>query len=302
MKIAVTGGTGFIGSRLVQRLLEEGHQVLLLARNPEKAKQQFPQADVVAYSPKESGPWQDAIAGCDGVVNLAGEPIAERWTDSSKQELMASRKLGTEKIVEAIAKANPRPTVLVNASAIGYYGTSETEVFTETSPPGADYLAEICQAWESAAQKVSELGVRLVIPRIGIVLGPEGGALAKMAMPFRLFAGGPIGTGKQWVSWIHRDDLVAFILKALTDTSLQGIYNATAPEPVRMSDFCNILGTVLHRPSWLPVPGFALELLLGEGAQLVLEGQHVQCQHTQVSGFQFQYRTLRAALTQIFAA
>jgi uncharacterized protein len=301
MKIAVAGGTGFVGSRLVQRLQEEGHQVLLLTRNLEKAKKQFPQAEVVAYTPKASGPWQEAIAGCDGVVNLAGEPIAERWTESSKVELKASRQLGTEKIVEAIANANAKPTVLVNASAIGFYGTSETEVFSETSPPGTDYLAEICQAWENAAQKVTELGVRLVIPRIGIVLGPEGGALAKMEMPFRLFAGGPIGTGKQWVSWVHRDDLAAFILKALTDTSLQGIYNATAPEPVRMSDFCNILGTVLNRPSWLPVPGFALELLLGEGAQLVLQGQHVQSQHTQVSGFQFQYRTLKAAFSQIFA-
>lgn len=299
MKVGITGGTGFVGNRLVQRLQEEGHAVLLFTRNPDKAKGLFPGAEVVVYTPKESGSWQDAIAGCEGVVNLAGEPIAERWTERSKQELLDSRKTGTEKLVEAIAKANPRPSVLVSASAIGYYGTSETQVFTETSPPGSDYLAEICQAWEKAAQKVTECGTRLVIPRIGIVLGPEGGALAKMETPFRLFAGGPIGTGKQWVSWIHRDDLVNFILKALTDPSQQGIYNLTAPEPVRMEDFCHILGTVLHRPSWLPVPGFALELLLGEGSQLVLQGQHVQSQHTQVSGFQFHYRTLKDALSQI---
>jgi uncharacterized protein len=299
MKVAVTGGTGFIGSRLVERLQSEGHQVLLLARNVPKAQQRFPQAEVILYTPKASGPWQQAIAGSDGVVNLAGEPIANRWTESSKQEILESRQLGTQKIVEAIAQSSSKPSVLVNASAIGYYGTSETAVFNESSSPGKDFLAEVCQAWEAEAEKVKASGTRLAILRTGIVLGPGGGVLARMTFPFQLFAGGPLGNGKQWVSWIHRDDLVSLIIKALTDPEMEGTFNATAPNAVSMSKLCQELGDILQRPSWLPVPDFALELLLGEAAKLVLEGQNVKPQKTEASGFQFQYPTLKTALSQI---
>ncbi|WP_404783368.1 TIGR01777 family oxidoreductase [Altericista sp. CCNU0014] len=299
MKVAVTGGTGFIGSRLVDRLQAEGHQVLLLVRNVQKAQQRFPQAEVVSYTPKTSGPWQQAIAGCDGIVNLAGEPIANRWTENSKKEILESRQLGTQKIVEAIAQADPKPSVLVNASAIGYYGTSETAVFDENSNPGSDFLAAVCQAWEAEAEKVKASGTRLVILRTGIVLGPGGGVLARMTFPFQLFAGGPLGNGKQWVSWIHRDDLVSLIIKALTDPAMEGTFNATAPNAVSMDKLCQALGDILQRPSWLPVPDFALELLLGEAAKLVLEGQNVKPQKTEASGFQFQYPTLKAALSQI---
>ncbi|HEY9825296.1 MAG TPA: TIGR01777 family oxidoreductase, partial [Stenomitos sp.] len=251
------------------------------------------------YQPQQSGPWQQAIAGCDGVVNLAGEPIANRWTDAVKAEIMNSRATGTAKIVEAIAQATPRPSVLVNSSAIGYYGTSETASFTENSKPGTDFLAQVCQAWESEAEKVRASGTRLAILRTGIVLGPDGGVLAKMSLPFKLFTGGPLGSGQQWVSWIHRDDLVNLILKALTDPTMAGVYNATAPHPVRMSELCDILGQVIQRPSWLPVPDFALNLLLGEAAQVVLEGQNVQPQQTQASGFQFRYPFVKEALQQI---
>lgn len=299
MKIAVTGGTGFIGSRLVERLQADGHQVLLLVRNVQKAQQRFPKAEVVSYTPKTSGPWQQSIAGCDGVVNLAGEPIANRWTENSKKEILESRQLGTQKIVEAIAQANPKPSVLVNSSAVGYYGTSETAVFNEASSPGKDFLAEVCQAWEAEAEKVKASGTRLAIIRTGIVLGPGGGVLARMTFPFQLFAGGPLGSGNQWVSWIHREDLVNLILNALTNPSMAGVFNATAPNPARMSELCQILGQILNRPSWLPVPDFALALLLGEAAQVVLEGQHVQPQNTLSNGFEFQYPTLQAALKQI---
>ncbi len=195
MKIVIAGATGFVGSRLVERLQQEGHNVLVFTRNTAFAQkvfpsQAFPNVEIVAYEPTTSGSWQDAIAGCDGVVNLAGEPIAEeRWTSEHKQKILNSRKLGTQKIVEAIAKASPKPTVLVNASAIGYYGTSETATFDETSPSGNDFLSEVCQAWEAEASKVKDAGVRLVILRLGIVLG-MGGALAKMITPFKLFAGG----------------------------------------------------------------------------------------------------------------
>lgn len=304
MKVAITGATGFVGSRLVERLHKEGHQVLVLTRNPSAAQKVFPNSafpnlEIIGYTPTESGSWQQALAGCDNVVNLAGEPIAEgRWTPERKQEILNSRKLGTQKIVEAIAKANPKPSVLVNASAIGYYGTSETATFDETSPSGDDFLAQVCQAWEAEAQKVKATGTRLVILRLGIVLG-MGGAIAKMITPFKLYAGGPIGTGRQWFSWIHREDIVNLILLALTRSDIEGVLNATAPNPVRMAEFCQTMGQVLNRPSWLPVPNFALEALMGDGAMVVLEGQQVLPNRTLANGFEYQYPTVKQALEEI---
>lgn len=304
MKVAIAGATGFVGSRLVERLHAEGHQVLVLTRNLNAAQNVFPNSarpnlEIIAYTPTESGSWQQAIASCDGVVNLAGEAIADgRWTPERKQEILNSRKLGTQKIVEAIAKANPKPSVLVNASAIGYYGTSETATFEETSPPGDDFLAQVCQAWEAEARKVTDTGTRLVILRIGIVLG-MGGAIAKMIAPFKLYAGGPIGTGRQWFSWIYRDDLVNLILQALTRPEIEGVLNATAPNPVRMAEFCHTLGQVLNRPSWLPVPSFALEALLGDGAMVVLKGQQVLPKRTLAKGFEYQYPEVKQALEAI---
>ncbi|WP_299412322.1 TIGR01777 family oxidoreductase [Acaryochloris sp. IP29b_bin.148] len=304
MKVVVTGATGFVGQRLIERLQEEGHQVLALVRSPDKAAQlfpapKFPNVQIQGYDPQGSGDWQKALSGWQGVVNLAGEPlVGDRWTPSRKQEIINSRAVGTQKIVEAIAAADDPPSVLVNASAIGFYGASETATFDESSRPGDDFLAEVCQAWENAANTATDTGTRLVIFRIGIVLG-MGGALAKMLPPFQMFAGGPIGSGKQWFSWVHRDDLVNLILTALTDANKSGVYNATAPNPVRMTELCESLGKVLNRPSWLPVPDIALELLLGEAAQLVLEGQNVQPQKTQADGFQYKYETIDSALQQI---
>ncbi|MDZ8089055.1 MAG: TIGR01777 family oxidoreductase [Nostoc sp. DedQUE12b] len=304
MKVAITGATGFVGSRLVQRLHGEGHKIVVLTRNTTFAQkvfpsEAFPNVEIVAYTPNASGSWQSVIASCDGVVNLAGEPIGEgRWTPERKQEILNSRKLGTEKIVEAIAKANPKPSVLINASAIGYYGTSETATFDETSLSGNDFLAQVCQAWEAEARKVKDAGVRLVILRFGIVLG-NGGALGKMIPPFKLFAGGPIGSGRQWFSWIHVDDLVNLILQALTKPEIEGVYNATAPNPVRMADLSQTLGQVMNRPSWLPVPAFAIEALLGDGAIVVLEGQQVIPKRTVQTGFEYKYPNLQPALTQI---
>ncbi|HYW18030.1 MAG TPA: TIGR01777 family oxidoreductase [Nodularia sp. (in: cyanobacteria)] len=304
MKVAITGATGFVGRSLVERLHKEGNRILVLTRNTSSAQKvfppgAFPNVEIVAYTPTASGSWQDAIAGCDGVVNLAGEPIAEeRWTPEQKQKILNSRKLGTQKIVEAIAKANPQPSVLVNASAVGYYGTSETATFDETSSSGNDFLAQVCQAWEAEAQKVKDAGVRLVILRLGIVLG-SGGALEKMITPFKLFAGGPLGSGRQWLSWIHLDDLVNLILQALTNPEISGLYNATAPNPVRMAGLSQSLGQVMQRPSWLPVPGFALEALLGDGAMVVLEGQQVIPKRTLEAGFKYEYPDLLPALTQI---
>jgi uncharacterized protein len=303
MKIAITGATGLVGSRLVPQLNQQGHQILVFTRNPNKAQKVFPASgfanlEVVQYTPQESGEWQQRISGCDAVINLAGEPIAERWSPQQKQSIMDSRQLGTRKLVEAIAMAESKPQVLVSGSAIGYYGTSETTAFDETSGSGSDFLAQVCQNWEAEAQKVTDLGVRLVILRIGIVLA-NGGALGKMIGPFKMFAGGRIGSGKQWFSWIHRDDLVNLICQAVEQQGMSGVYNATAPNPVRMGALCQTLGEVMNRPSWLPVPDFVLEVLLGDGAIVVLEGQQVLPTQTQQTGFSYQYPELKPALANI---
>ena len=305
MKIAITGATGLVGSRLVEKLNQEGHQILVFTRNPNKAQKAFPASafsnlEIVQYTPQESGEWQRSVSGCDAVVNLAGEPIAERWSPQHKKAIMESRQIGTRKLVEAIAMAEHKPQVLVSGSAIGYYGTSETTVFQENSAPGNDFLAQVCQNWEAEAQKVTESGVRLVILRIGIVLA-NGGALGKMLGPFKMFAGGPIGSGKQWFSWIHRDDLVNLIYQGIQRSDMSGVYNATAPHPVRMKTLCQTLGEVMNRPSWLPVPDFVLELLLGDGAVVVLEGQQVLPENTKGTGFDYKYPELHLALEDIVA-
>ncbi|HAC63359.1 MAG TPA: TIGR01777 family protein [Cyanothece sp. UBA12306] len=303
MKIAITGATGFVGSRLGEKLATEGHQLLILTRNPQKAQRiyrasAFPNLEIVVYQPTKSGDWQKVISGCDGVVNLAGEPIAERWTPEHKKAILESRQLGTRKIVEAICQAKIKPSVLINASAVGYYGTSETKIFEENSLPGDDFLAEVCQAWEAEAKQVEEANTRLVILRIGIVLG-NGGALAKMIPPFKLFAGGPLGNGRQWFSWIHREDLVNLISESLQRQDMKGTFNATSPNPVRMAKLCQTLGEIMHRPSWLPVPDFALEVLLGESAKVVLEGQQVLPHKTESVGFKYKYPRLKEALANI---
>lgn len=302
MKIAIAGATGFVGTGLVEKLHKEGNQIVVLARNVEKAKRIFPAGafPMVEVVDSNGETLSQVLSGCDGVVNLAGEPIAERWSEQQKKEILTSRVEGTKKIVEAMASSEPKPSVLVNASAIGFYGTSETTTFDETSPAGNDFLASVCQQWEGEAHQVESQGVRLVILRFGIVLG-NGGALAKMIPPFKIFAGGPLGTGRQWFSWIHRDDLINLIVYSLDNGAMRGTYNATAPTPVRMSQLCQTLGEVMNRPSWLPVPSFALDVLLGEGAKVVLEGQEVLPKKTQETGFNYQYTTLKPALTEVVA-
>jgi uncharacterized protein len=293
MKVAITGATGFVGSKLVEKLLAQGDEVLVLTRNTSMAQAKFPKAQVMQYRPLESGDWQKSIDGCDAIVNLAGEPIAEKkWTVEQKKTILESRELGTQKIVESIAQATHKPQVLISASAIGYYGVSETASFDEASPAGKDFLAEICQKWEAAATTTT---IRTVVLRLGIVLG-NGGALAKMVPAFKMFMGGPIGSGNQWFSWIQVDDVVAMILAALQDASMSGTFNATAPQPVKMKDLCAQLGAVMARPSWMPVPGFVLETMLGEGATVVLEGQQVLPKGLLDRGFSFQYPELTAAL------
>ncbi|WP_026097478.1 thylakoid membrane protein ThyD [Baaleninema simplex] len=306
MKVAIAGATGFVGSRLVARLQQDGTEVVVLSRRPEQARRLFPtsafsKVSVVGYDPMQSGDWQQSISGCTGVVNLAGTPIADsRWTPQYKQSILESRQVTTAKLVEAIDRASDKPSAFVNASAVGYYGTSETATFDESSTPGNDFLAQVCQTWEAEAQKVKAFGTRVAVLRFGIVLGP-GGALGKMLTPFRFFAGGPIGSGRQWVSWVHRDDVVRLIVEALSNPAFSGVYNATAPNPVRMNTLCQVLGEVMERPSWLPVPEFALELLLGEGAMVVLKGQQVLPKQTLAEGFEYRYPTIKPALEEALA-
>ncbi len=295
MKVAITGATGFVGSRLVEKLLARGDEVVILTRSAATV-QKLAATTVVQYQPLASGGWQQSISGCDAVVNLAGEPIAEkRWTTEQKKIILDSRKIGTQKIVEAINQAQSKPQVLINASAIGYYGISDTAKFDETSAAGHDFLSEVCREWEAAAQQTD---VRLVTLRLGVVLG-NGGALAKMIPAFKMFVGGPIGSGNQWFSWVHLDDVVGMILTALDDQTMSGVFNATAPHPVRMKELCQQLGNVMGRPSWVPVPGFVLDAMLGDGATVVLEGQQVLPTAALSQGFTFQYPEIRPALQSI---
>lgn len=297
MIVSVTGATGFIGRRLVQRLLADNHRVHVLTRSRSKAQFIFPAKDFRGIVIAEEPEWKDCIQGSNAVVNLAGMPISTRWSPEIKKEIKESRVRITSKVVDIINNSQDevRPTVLVSASAIGYYGASETLVFKEQSPSGNDYLAEVCREWEGKAFKVNK-DVRLVLIRIGVVLGKDGGALAKMIPLFNLFAGGPLGSGKQWFSWIHLDDIVELIYEALSNPSYTGVINGTAPNPVRLAQMCDHLGNAMGRPSWLPVPDFALKAVLGEGASVVLDGQKVLPARAQELGFTFKYPYVKDAL------
>lgn len=308
IRIAVSGGTGFIGRALVARLLQEPVEVVVLARDPIAARRKLrgTRARVVAFD-ASSGPLEPSVASeleaADAVVNLAGEPVDQgRWTPSRKNVLWNSRVVGTAMLARAVAKSTSFNGVFITASAVGYYGTSETKVFQEDSPGGDDFLAKLAAAWENAAWRHtrSSSNVRTVVFRIGVVLGEDGGALKKMTAAFKAFLGGPPGGGRQWFSWVHRDDIVELILQAIADKAWVGTYNATAPHPVRLSTFCTELGRVLSRPNWLHVPGFAVQAAVGsEAADLILAGQHVQSSRTVENGFRFKYATVGESLEAI---
>ncbi|OYQ67219.1 TIGR01777 family protein [Pseudanabaena sp. SR411] len=306
MKIVLTGATGFVGVKLVERLHALGNRIIVLARNSQKANQQFPQesfpnVEVISYKPFELGDWMKVISGSDAVINLAGEPLAGvRWTDKRKQEIRDSRILTTKVLVEAIAQADVKPQVLISGSAIGYYGTSLDKSFDEYSNAGDDFLANVCKDWEAAADVVTGLGVRLVKLRTGIVLG-MGGAIAKMLPIFQVGGGGKIGTGKQWFSWIHRDDLAELIIYAVNNAQITGALNATAPKAVTNEDFTVAFAKAIKRPAFLPVPAAALILVFGEGATVLLDGQRVVPHKAEINKFTFQYPDIDAALGQIFA-
>ncbi|KAL3359992.1 hypothetical protein AABB24_016479 [Solanum stoloniferum] len=302
MIVSVTGATGFVGKRLVQRLHADNHQIRVLTRSRSTAQSIFPVKEFPGIVIAEEPEWRNCIEGSTAVVNLAGTPISTRWSSEIKKDIKQSRIRVTSKVVELInnSKDDARPKVLISATAVGYYGTSETQVFDEKSPSGNDYLAEVCREWEAAALKVNK-DVRLALIRIGVVLGKDGGALAKMIPLFMMFAGGPLGSGKQWFSWIHLDDLVDLIYEALSNPSYKGVINGTAPNPVRLGEMCEQLGSTLGRPSWLPVPEIALKAVLGEGASVVLDGQKVVPTKAKELGFSFKYRYIKDALKAIMS-
>jgi len=293
MQVLVTGATGFVGRPLLRALAAAGHAVLVVSRSPGRAPMRAIGWDEVPH----------AIDEMDAVVNLAGEPVAEgRWSDARKQAIRTSRIDGTRAIVRAMREAKKRPGVLVNASAAGFYGACGDEVIDETAPPGHDFLAGVCKAWEAEAVAAEALDVRVVRLRIGIVLGPDGGALGRMLLPFRAGLGGPAGSGKQWMPWIHLDDACGLIVAALAGgAAFGGALNVTAPNPVRNGDFARALGHALSRPAVLPLPGFVLRLGFGEMATILLTGQRAVPAAAQQLGYTFKHPELPGALADLLA-
>ena len=300
MKLIVTGGTGFIGRALVDELARQGHDVIVLTRKP--GHRPRPSVRFVEWDAASAGPWQADVAYADAVVNLAGAPIAEgRWTTSRKRLLIDSRVRATRRLVEALSGRSEKPPVLVSGSGIGYYGASDDRLLDEHSAQGHGFLADLSSAWEEEAMRSGQSGLRVVLLRTGMVLEQDGGALPKMLLPFRLFAGGPVLPGTQWVSWIHRLDLIGLIQWAITTPTVSGPVNAVAPEVMTMKAFCATVGKVLHRPSWLPVPGLALRLALGEMGTLMTTGQRVDPSKARALGYHFLYPRLEPALRAIVA-
>lgn len=314
MKILITGASGFIGRACVRAFLDAGHQVIALSHSPSPALPPLPSPEGSrphSRSPSPSGsywalPWDPAagihpthlphLEGVDAVIHLAGEPLAaHRWTPSQKERIRSSRVEGTRQLVAALEKLHQRPAVLVSASAIGIYGDGGDTVLTESSPPGEGFLPQVCQAWEREARRAESLGIRTVQLRLGMVLGP-GGALARLLMSFRLGLGGRLGSGQQWVSWIHRTDAVRLIMQAVSSSQYRGPFNATSPNPVRNREFTSTLGRVLGRPAVLPVPASALKLAFGEMSSVLLESQRVMPEAALKAGFRFTHPHLEDAL------
>jgi uncharacterized protein (TIGR01777 family) len=302
MKIVIAGGTGFIGRHVSQLLIREGLAVILLSRHTPDGKHLTNiHARHIQWDGRTQGTWAQECDGADVVINLSGAPIADkRWTPSRKRELIHSRVDSTRTLGHAIAGWKSKPHTFLTASGIGYYGDQGSKIVDETSPRGDGFLADLCLEWENAAQQIEATGLRVLDVRFGMVLGPDGGALSKMTLPFRMFLGGPILPGTQFVSWIHREDLARLILFVITHPSLRGPVNAVAPQAVTMKEFCRILGKAMNRPSWFPVPEFVLRMTLGELATMLTSGQRVHPLKALEAGFSFSYATLQAALDSLF--
>ncbi len=296
MKIVIAGGTGFLGEPLVRRLLARGDDVTVLTRNPKKIEA----GRGMEWDGRSQGAWSEEATRADVVINLAGENVGEgRWTDERKKRLIASRIDSTRALIEAMRREPARKRTYISASAIGIYGDRGDETLDEQSSRGGGFLADLVERWEAAAREAESIA-RLVIARFGVVLAPEGGALKKMLLPFKLGVGGPIGNGKQWFSWVDRDDALRFVVWAIDNENVRGVYNVTAPEPLRNRDFGRALGRALHRPAVMPVPAFVLRLMFGQMAEeALLAGQRVEPKRAQNEGFEFAHPRIDDALTQL---
>ncbi|WP_181350706.1 TIGR01777 family oxidoreductase [Thalassobacillus sp. CUG 92003] len=300
MDIAITGGTGFVGQHLTHRLVSEGHHVYILTRHP-TSHEDTAGVTHIGWLKREFNP-ETHLPKLDAIVNLAGESLnSGRWTEERKREIMDSRIKATEGVMNLIHTMTEPPEVLVNASAVGFYGPSTTKTFTEdTETPGDDFLAHVAAEWEERAEQASKKGVRTTFLRFGLILG-EQGALPKMAMPYKMMVGGRIGSGEQWMSWVHIDDVVGLITFAIKNKDVKGAINVTAPQPKRNKDFGETLGDVLHRPHWMPAPSFALKTSLGEMSTLLLEGQSVVPKKATALGYTFRYPELKPALENLLS-
>lgn len=300
MKAFLTGGNGFVGTNLIRHLINGGHDATVLLRDEKKGRHLPPQVSFVVGESTKPGAWQEAVAGHDLLVNLAGASIFKRWDETYKQLLLDSRILTTRNLVEAIPDGST--TTLLSTSAVGYYGFHGDEELDETSPGGNDFLARLAQDWEAEALKAEAKGVRVVITRFGVVLGRDGGALAQMTLPFRFFVGGPLGDGRQWFSWIHVDDLCRAALLAASNNGIRGPVNFTAPGPVTNRELSDYIGKVLGRPSFLPAPGFIIKLMMGEFGDVILKGQRVIPKVLLDNEFSFRFPTMERALKDLLAA
>jgi hypothetical protein len=300
MRVLLSGASGLIGKQLGPVLKAKGHEVWGLSRKPQAATDAV--ARWFAWDSMKGPLPEGALEGVDAVIHLAGEPVIDgRWTDARKHELIESRRLGTRHVVQSLAACAPerRPRALLSASAVGYYGNTGASWVDESSPAGKGFLAEICVAWEEEALKAEPLGVRVVRHRIGLVMTPEGGALSKMLLPFKLGLGGRLGDGNQYQPWIHLKDTLGLLLHALEHEGVTGALNTVAPEPVTNREFTRVLGHVLHRPTVAAVPVFALKLAMGEAAEAVLDGQRVSAKKAEDAGYVFQFRTLEPCLRDV---
>jgi uncharacterized protein (TIGR01777 family) len=298
MRILVVGGTGLVGKRLCAALALAGHDLRAVSRNVPRSVPHLPPGTDLRPLPKTDDEWTSLVDGCNAIFNLAGEGLVEgRWSEDRKKSLRDSRVSLTDSLVRACGETVRRPRVLVNASAIGFYGPHGDEDLNESSAPGDDFLAEMCVAWEQAALAAKDVGLRVVTVRIGVVLSMDGGSLGKMLPPFRLGLGGPFGTGEQYFSWVHEDDLTGLLIHALDNESVEGAMNGTAPNPVRNGEFAKTLGGILNRPAFLSPPDFVIRLALGEVADaILLTGQKVLPAVAQKTGYKFRYETVEDAL------